>query len=105
MNENNPNELLTAGEAAEYLAQRWGRESYSQTAFKMLRHRWNLQPAHHAGNATLWRRSDLDKIPEPDRSKPRGRRTKETKQPQKSQNEDPGKNIDSRHLAMLSFAY
>ena len=70
-------ELLEAGEAAEYLAKKWKIEHYSIDAFKMLRHRWGLQPVLLTKNASLWRKSDLDKIPKPDRNRPRpGRRKK-----------------------------
>ena len=71
------NELLSAGEAAEYLAKKWGRPAYSTTAFRMLRHRWNLKPVFlSTKNASFWRKSDLDAIPEPDRSRPRKKRAK-----------------------------
>ncbi len=65
-------ELLEAGEAAKYLADKWGIPEYSTDAFKMLRRRWNLKPAHLAGNATLWRKSDLDKIPKPQKGRRKG---------------------------------
>lgn len=69
-------EFLEASEAANYLAERWGLPSYSAEAFKMLRHRWNIHPAIKTSNATLWRKSDLDKIEKPDRSRSRGKRIK-----------------------------
>jgi len=73
-----PDDLLTAGEAATYLAKKWGRpEGYSTVAFRHLRHRWKLEPALLVGNASLWRRADLDKIPEPSRSNPRPRRRRD----------------------------
>jgi hypothetical protein len=78
-------ELLSAGEAAAYLANKWGRPSYSTTALRMLRHRWNLKPVFLSSkNASFWRKSDLDAIPEPDRHRPRKRRTK-----QEPQEEEP----------------
>jgi hypothetical protein len=76
-NQESPEDLLTAGQAAAYLAKRWGRPKYSTSAFKQLRHRKNLRPAVYIeANSTLWRRGDLDLIPEPSRSNPRPRRRK-----------------------------
>ena len=69
-------DYYTAGEAAQYLAKRWGIESYSTTAFRLLRRRWNLQPDMHLGNASLWKQETLDAIPKPDRSKPRSKKGK-----------------------------
>jgi hypothetical protein len=69
-------DLLDAGQAAQYLAEKWGMESYSTEAFKMLRHRRSIEPAIPLKNASLWRKADLDLIPKPDRSKPRPRRKK-----------------------------
>lgn len=89
-----PDDLLTAGEAAAYLAKRWGRDTYKATAFKQLRIRWGLTPAVILPNATLWRRGDLDMIPEPDRGKPRPSRRK--KKPEDS--------LDSGDCAVLSLA-
>lgn len=66
-------DYYTAGEAARYLAQKWGIESYSTTAFRLLRWRWKIQPDMHLGNASLWKQETLDAIPKPDRSKPRPR--------------------------------
>lgn len=89
-------DLLTAGEAAEYLAKRWGRESYSVDAFKQLRHRWGLKPAMHIQNATLWRRSDLDNIPEPSRNNPRPKARHKRK---RDALDDP---IDNAEYSMVS---
>lgn len=97
-NNENLDNLLTAGEAADYLAKRWGRDRYDAKAFKLLRHRWNLQPAMTLPNATLWRRSDLDKIPEPDRSRPRP----SAKGPRKKKN--PDESVDNAEYSMLSLA-
>jgi hypothetical protein len=69
-------DYYTAGEAARYLAQKWGIESYSTTAFRLLRWRWNIQPDMHLGNASLWKLETLDAIPKPDRSKPRPKQRK-----------------------------
>ena len=76
----NLKELMDAPQAVQYLAQKWGIESYSVAAFKTLRHRWKLQPALASPKATFWRKSDLDKIPKPSRSNPRPlrRRLKKT---------------------------
>jgi len=79
-----PDDLLTAGEAAKYLAKRWGRKDYTTVAFRQLRHRWNLKPAMlFQENLSLWRRGDLDGIPEPSRSNPRPSRRKKVEKPQK----------------------
>jgi hypothetical protein len=69
-------EFLEAGEATQYLAKKWGIKSYSTSAFKMLRARWGIEPAFKSSNGTFWRIKDLDAIPKPDRTKPRGKRTK-----------------------------
>jgi hypothetical protein len=69
-------DYYTAGEAAQYLAKKWGIESYSTTAFRLLRWRWELQPDMHLGNASLWKQETLDAIPKPDRSKPRPKKEK-----------------------------
>jgi hypothetical protein len=69
-------DYYTAGEAAQYLAKKWGIESYSTTAFRLLRRRWELQPDMHLGNASLWKQETLDAIPKPDRSKPRPKKEK-----------------------------
>ncbi|MBV9691897.1 MAG: hypothetical protein JO202_19550 [Ktedonobacteraceae bacterium] len=76
LDEQKKKEYYTAGEAAQYLAEKWGIESYSTTAFRLLRWRWNLQPDMHLGNASLWKQETLDAIPKPDRSKPRPKRGK-----------------------------
>ncbi len=69
-------ELVDSKEAVEYLAKRWGKESYSLGAFRSLRFRYNLKPALATHSATFWRKSDLDKIPMPDRRKQRGKKRK-----------------------------
>lgn len=71
-------QLIDASEAAQYLAKRWGIASYSIDAFKQLRLRHNIKPALASKTATFWRKSDLDKIPKPDRSRPRPSRRKKT---------------------------
>ena len=76
MSENGGREYLTAGEAAHYLADKWGIKSYSTTAFRMLRKRWELKPDRLVGNMSLWKPETLDKIPKPDKSKPRPSRRK-----------------------------
>lgn len=76
MTENENEEYLSAGEAAAYLARKWGIPSYKASAFKTLRYRWDIQPAIVTSNASLWRKSDLDKIPKPDRTRARGAKTK-----------------------------
>lgn len=69
-------EFLTASEAVKYLAERWGIEEYSLEAFRALRFRLHIKPAFGSNNSTFWRKSDLDNIEKPDRSKPRGPRKK-----------------------------
>lgn len=73
--------LYTAGEAAQYLAEKWGIKSYSTTAFRLLRRRWELKPDRLINNASLWKKETLDAIPKPDRSKPRPKRKKKSEQP------------------------
>lgn len=80
MSENGGREYLTAGEAAQYLADKWGIEAYSTTAFRMLRSRWHIEPDRLVGNVSLWKPETLDKIPKPDKSKPRPKRRKKTEQ-------------------------
>lgn len=94
-----PDDLLTAGQAAQYLAEKWGIESYSTDAFRMLRHRWGLKPAILISeNATLWRRSDLDSIPKPSRNNPRPRA-------KKSKEAEPvTEDVDTEDHAMLHYA-
>jgi hypothetical protein len=72
----NDEELMEANEAVKYLAERWGMDSYSLVAFRSLRFRYKIEPALASRTATFWRKSDLDKIPKPDKSKPRGPRKK-----------------------------
>src|SRR5579885_916653 len=60
-------EYYDAGEAVVYLAKRWGMESYSVDAFKMLRHRRGIKPDIEAKTASLWKKSTLDTIEKPDR--------------------------------------
>jgi hypothetical protein len=69
-------ELIDASEAVKYLAERWGMPSYSLDAFKQLRLRHKIKPALSSRTSTFWRKSDLDSIPKPDRSRPRGKRVK-----------------------------
>jgi hypothetical protein len=76
MNEEQFEELLDGSEAAQYLAKRWGIESYSIDAFRMLRYRYNIKPVLSSKTATFWRTSDLDAIPQPSRHNPRPKRTK-----------------------------
>lgn len=72
MSEDGNDSLLEAGQAAKYLADKWGIPDYSTDAFKMLRKRHNLRPALLIGNASLWRKSDLDAIPRPKIGRPKG---------------------------------
>jgi hypothetical protein len=60
-----PDDLLTPQEAADYLARRWGRKSFSVEGLRALRRRINV-PAKKLPRTTLYRRRDLDEIPEPD---------------------------------------
>lgn len=77
----NRKEYLTASQATKYLAKKWGFESYSVGAFRVLRFRYKLKPDYLTENASLWLPETLDKIPKPDRSKPRPKRGKKgTKQ-------------------------
>ncbi len=66
-----PEELLDAGEAVKYLAEKWGLSSYRVEAFKMLRRRLGIEPDYAAGNNTLWKRSTLDKFSKPQRGRRR----------------------------------
>lgn len=78
MSESKDEPLMDANQAAEYLAKRWGLESYSIQAFKQLRMRKGIRPDLAARRATFWRKSTLDKIEKPDRSQPRGKRKEHT---------------------------
>lgn len=74
-------EYYTAREAAQYLAKKWGIESYSADAFRLLRWRaeqagQGIEPDLDLGNGSLWKAETLDTIPKPDRSKPRPTRRK-----------------------------
>ncbi len=62
-----PDDLLTPHEAADYLAQRWKRKSFSVEGLRSLRRREGLKPVKQMAQNTLYRRSDLDNIPEPKR--------------------------------------
>jgi hypothetical protein len=74
MSDSDDQELLEANEAVKYLAEKWGISSYSLVAFRSLRFRYNIKPALSSKTSSFWRKSDLDRIPKPDRSKPRGKR-------------------------------
>lgn len=80
--------LYTAGEAAQYLADKWGIKSYSTTAFRLLRRRWELKPDKLINNASLWKKETLDAIPKPDRSRPRPKRKKTGEQQKRDDLED-----------------
>lgn len=69
-------EWLEASDAAQYLAEKWGIPSYSTEALKKLRQRRGLQPGLSGKTSTFWRKSELDQISKPDRSRPRGPRKK-----------------------------
>lgn len=71
-------QFLEANDAVKYLAERWGVESYSLDAFRMLRWRYHIKPALSSRTSTFWRKSDLDKIPKPDRTRSRGKRLKKS---------------------------
>lgn len=79
-------ELLEAAEAAKYLSDKWG-IPYTTDALKMLRSRSNgkYKPTMSAKNATFWSKSDLDKIPQPQR----GRRAASTDE-ESDDNEEQG---------------
>ena len=76
MDEQYKKDYYPAGEAVRYLAAKWGLESYSTTAFRLLRWRRDLKPDMHLGNASLWKQETLNAIPKPDRAQPRKRRGK-----------------------------
>jgi len=65
-------EFLTAHEAVQYLAEKWGVESYSVGTFRAYRRRHELKPDLGTENASLWRRETLDRIPKPNMGRPRG---------------------------------
>lgn len=80
MNETRIEDLLDSEQAVRYLAERWQLPSYSKGAFRALRFRLkrvkgvHIQPVLATRTATFWRKCDLDRIPKPDRSQPRGPR-------------------------------
>lgn len=63
-------EYLTAREAVQYLAKKWGIESYTMGAFRVYRLRHKLEPDLSTENTSLWKRETLDSIPKPG---PKGR--------------------------------
>ncbi len=73
----NHEELMDSKQAVDYLIKKWGIESYSLGAFRALRFRWKIQPALAVHAATFYRKSDLDKIPKPDRKRKRGSHKKD----------------------------
>ncbi|GCE14217.1 hypothetical protein [Tengunoibacter tsumagoiensis] len=88
--------LLSAGEAASYLAEKWGMPSYSTVAFRQLRHRRkNLRPAMLTDNASLWRKEDLDQIKKPSLSNPRAKRKKK----------DAEETVDKDEQRMVVLSY
>ena len=89
----NMDEILEANDAVKYLAERWGIKTYSLEAFRMLRARYGIQPALRSKTATFWRKSDLDAIPKPDRTRPRGPRKK---------TEVPGDGDESPSVILMS---
>ncbi len=100
-------ELLDSRRASEYLAQKWGLDSWSLPAFKMHYKRWGkllgIQPAAASKSATFWRRSDLDKLPKPDKSRPRPSRRK--KRDSDSEGSSAGQQWDSSAAgALLTLA-
>lgn len=62
-----PDDLLGPEDAAKYLAWRWKRKSFTVGGFRALKKRLGLKPAIERPNLTLWRRSQLDEIKEPER--------------------------------------
>lgn len=96
MNDDNE-KLMGVHEAAKYLAKKWGMDSYSLEAFRMHRKRWNVHPSLSSENATFWRKSDLDKLPKPDKSRPRS--------PRKKENEDSDNPATSQCMLMNRTAY
>lgn len=79
-NDEEKGEYLTVRQALDYLAEKWGFESYSLEAFRTLRSRKKIKPDLSAENASFWKRETLDNIPKPDKSKPRPTRRKKTEQ-------------------------
>lgn len=71
MSDEEKDNLLEAGEAAEYLAARWGIPHYSTDNFKKLRIRQGLKPTIRGKKTTLWSKAELDKIPRPSRGRRR----------------------------------
>jgi hypothetical protein len=97
MDTENPDEPMNAEEAAEYLRQKWGLPTFSVDAFRQYRYRRKIkqQGRTKLPNSSLWRRSYLDQLPEPDKTK---RRTPE------ESGDDPEDSLDIRNRAVLSFA-
>lgn len=92
-NHDEEEEYLSAGEAAQFLAQQWGVPDYKRSAFKMLRYRWGLEPDILTSNASLWKKSRLKQIPKPDRNRPRR---------QKKRNHSPGEDEGSLSVSLLN---
>lgn len=79
-------EYLNGREAVEYLSNKWG-ISYNDRRFRSwlsrLRHEQDIaiEPDIRVQqNASLWLKETLDRIPKPDRSKPRPSRRKAVKE-------------------------
>ena len=95
-------DLLDSEQAVQYLAKKWKMESYSKGAFRALRFRLNhetdlnIQPVLATKTATFWRKSDLDRIPKPDRTQPRGPRAKK--------NNDEGDDTEGRIPSVMLTA-
>jgi hypothetical protein len=64
--EESPDDLFTPEEAAAYLAQRWGRPSFSVEGLRSLRRRIGLVPAKKGRRTSVYKRSQLDSIEEPE---------------------------------------
>lgn len=87
-------EEMNAEEAAEYLRQKWKLPTFTVDAFRQYRYRRNIKQQGKAKfpNSSVWRRSYLDQLPEPDKTKRR-----------KADDDQEG-SLDTHDHAMLSFA-
>lgn len=97
MDTDNHDEEMNAEQAAEYLRQKWGLPTFTVDAFRQYRYRRNIKQQGKAKfpNSSVWRRSYLDQLPAPDKTK--RRKTDGV-------DDDQEGSLDTHNHAMLSFA-
>jgi hypothetical protein len=91
----NPDDMLNAKQAAEYLGKKWGLPTFTPNAFRQYRYRRNIRQQGDATfpNSSMWRRLYLDQLPKPDETKRR-----------KTPDNNQGNHLDIDTHTMLSLA-